>query len=80
MNIMTSFRARVRNGRLILDAPTNLPEGKEIELVAAATDDLSEMTEDERRQLAVEIAAAQADADSGLGVDVEEVLKQLGRS
>jgi hypothetical protein len=79
MNTMPSFRAHVRDGRLILDAPTDLPEGKEIELVAAA-DDLSGMTEDERRQLAVEIAAAQADADAGLGVDIEEVLKQLGPS
>lgn len=31
--VMTPLRARVHNGRLVLDEPTNLPEGKVIELV-----------------------------------------------
>jgi hypothetical protein len=30
---MPSFKAHVKNGRLVLDQPTDLPEGKEIELV-----------------------------------------------
>jgi len=29
-----SVRARVRNGRLIVDEPTDLPDGTEVELVA----------------------------------------------
>jgi hypothetical protein len=32
MTVMTSLRAVVRNGRLVLDEPTALPEGTEIEL------------------------------------------------
>jgi len=30
---MQSMKARVRNGRLVLDEPTELPEGEEVELV-----------------------------------------------
>lgn len=36
------MRARVRAGRLTLDEPTDLPEGTEIELVAADGDELSD--------------------------------------
>lgn len=32
---MTTLKARVRNRRLVLDEPTDLPEGTEIELVVA---------------------------------------------
>ena len=31
---MSTIRARVRNGRLIVDAPTDLPEGTELDLAA----------------------------------------------
>ena len=80
MNTMTSYRARVHKGRLLLDVPTELPEGTEVDLFASDVDTLAEMTEDERRELADEIAAAQADADAGRGVDIEDLLKQLGKS
>ena len=80
MKTMTSYRARVHNGRLLLDVPTELPEGTEVDLFASDVDTLAEMTEDERRELAAEIAAAQADADAGRGVDIEDLLKQLGKS
>jgi hypothetical protein len=78
MKTMTSFRARVRNGRLILDVPTDLPEGKEVDLVAAV-DHLADMTEDERQALAGEIAAAQAEYEAGHGFDIEDLLQQLGK-
>jgi hypothetical protein len=32
LNIVMTFRARVKNGRLTLDEPTDLPEGAELEL------------------------------------------------
>ena len=34
-----TVRARVRNGRLTLDEPTDLPEGTEVELVAMDADE-----------------------------------------
>lgn len=40
---MSQLRARVENGRLVLDEPTTLPEGTVIDLVADDEgDDLSE--------------------------------------
>ena len=78
MNTMTSYRARVHKGRLILDVPTELPEGSEIDLVASDVDTLAEMTEEERQELADEIAAAQLDDDAGRGIDIEDILQQLG--
>jgi hypothetical protein len=43
---MQPFRARVRNGRLVLDEPTDLPEGTEVELVP-----VDDMDDDERAEL-----------------------------
>ena len=33
MTTMNPVKARVKNGRLVLDVPTDLPEGEEVELV-----------------------------------------------
>jgi hypothetical protein len=33
MTTMTPLEARVKNGRLVLDEPTDLPEGDVVELV-----------------------------------------------
>jgi len=79
MNTVTSYRARVHKGRLILDVPTELPEGSEIDLVRSDVDTLEEMSEEERREFAAEIAAAQADADAGRGIDIEDLLKEMGK-
>ena len=55
---MTSFKVQVRDGRLVLDAPTDLPEGTEVEFVvldstpvALAADDIAEL---ERRAEAMD--------------------------
>ncbi len=77
MTTMTLYVARVHNGRLILDVPTVLPEGSELELVAAKGDDLSDLDETERRQLAADIAAARADAAAGRGEDIDAVLRRI---
>jgi hypothetical protein len=34
LSMMATLRARVHNGRLVLDEPTDLPEGEIVELVA----------------------------------------------
>jgi hypothetical protein len=36
---MISVRARVRNGRLVVDEPTDLPDGTELDLVELAVPD-----------------------------------------
>lgn len=59
---MQPLKARVHNGRLVLDEPTDLPEGEVVELVPVAE---AEAFDDEQRQALYQaldegIAAARA--------------------
>jgi hypothetical protein len=72
------LRARVRNGRLVLDEPTDLPEGEEVELVLAHADDMDDdLSEDERKQLDESIAVSFEQAKNGQLIDGDEVLAKL---
>ena len=75
---MTSLKARVKDGRLVLDEPTELPEGTEVELLPAdASDDLDD---EDRRRLHEAIARSAEEARSGRVVPAEEVLRKLRRA
>ena len=69
---MLTVRARVKNGRLIVDEPTDLPEGTEVEL-ASVDEDGWILTEPERKELLARIA-------DGTGIPAEDVIAQLRRS
>jgi hypothetical protein len=74
------LRARVRNGRLVMDEPTDLPEGEEVELVRADADDddmEDALSEDERKQLDESIAVSFEQAKNGQLIDADEVLAKL---
>ncbi|MBK7402892.1 MAG: hypothetical protein IPJ34_43380 [Myxococcales bacterium] len=71
---METVRARVRNGRLVLDEPTDLPEGTEIEL-AHVTDDDSPWDLSAERM--TELQQRIASADRGEVVDGDVVLARL---
>ena len=69
-----TVRARVTNGRLVVDEPTDLPDGTELELVAVdAGDEEWNLTEE---QIA-ELQESMAQADRGEIVPAEEVLRDL---
>ncbi|MBX3205250.1 MAG: hypothetical protein KF764_09280 [Labilithrix sp.] len=68
------LRARVRNGRLVLDEPTDLPEGEEVELVPADTDD---MDAEERAALHESLAVSLDQMKKGQLIDGDEVLARL---
>jgi hypothetical protein len=70
---MRALKARVRKGRLVLDEPTDLPEGAEVEV--AVLDD--ELTAEERAELHASLDRALAQSESGQGVDVWEYLAQF---
>ena len=75
--MMSTIRARVRNGRLIVDEPTSLPEGAELDLVFDdAGDDLDET---ERAALDTAITRAWASVQAGEGRLAADVLKDLGK-
>lgn len=66
------MKAHVRKGRLVLDEPTDLPEGAEVE-VAVFDDDL---TPEERAELHASLDRALAQSDAGQDVDAWEYLAQ----
>lgn len=53
---MDTLKARVVNGRLVLDEPCSLPEGTVLELVVA--DDGDDLSEEERQALHAELESA----------------------
>ena len=72
---VSPFRARVENGRLILDEPTALPEGTVVDLVADDEGDC--LTEDERRVLHEALEASWKSAEAGRLRPVSEILGEL---
>lgn len=77
---MQPLRARVRNGRLVLDEPTGLPDGEVIELVPL--DDLlaaggDYLDEEERRKLHASIDRGLADVEAGRTVESASVIERL---
>ena len=77
---MQPLKAHVHNGRLVLDEPTDLPEGDVIELVpldAALASGGDDLDEEERGALHAELSASIAEARAGQLVDADEVLAEL---
>lgn len=70
----TVFKAIVQRGRLVLDAPTELPEGTVLELVAVDGD---AMTEDETVALNAAISRSAEQARRGQLLPASEILKEL---
>ena len=68
-------KARVQEGRLVVDEPTELPNGTEIDLLPLDPGDWL----DEADRAALHEALCQSDADVAAGrlVDAEETLKEL---
>lgn len=69
---MRALKAHVKNGRLLLDAPTELPDGADVE-VLVIEDDLSV---EDRAALHASLDRALDDSEAGRGVDAAEYLRQ----
>lgn len=74
---MSGMRAKVQNGRVVIDEPTNLPEGTELELVVADPGD--DLDDDERARLHESIQRGLDDVRAGRTVPAEQVLAELRR-
>ena len=72
-----TFKAHVRNGRILLDEPTDLPDGAEVELTPVA--DRDDLNDEERRRLADAIAESEEDIKAGRVYPAEDVLAELRR-
>ena len=69
---MHARKIRARNGRLVLDEPTDLPDGAEVEVLVI--DD--ELTAEERAELHASLDRALDDSDAGRGMDAWEFLER----
>lgn len=74
---MSALRAHVKNGRPVLDAPTTLPEGTVIDLVA--DDDGDDFTDNERRALHEALSASWKSAEAGDLRPASAILDELRR-
>lgn len=70
---MRALKARVKGGRLVLDEPTDLPEGSEVELVVM--DD--ELDPDEQSRLDAALERGRGQAKAGQLVDGDAVIDKL---
>jgi hypothetical protein len=70
-----TVRARVKNGRLVLDEPTDLPEGAEVEL--ASIDD--ELDDEDRARLHAALDAADDELRAGKGIPGDRIVAALRR-
>jgi hypothetical protein len=75
---MQALKGHVRNGQIVLDEPTELPEGMEVrvQLYDPEGDTLSE---EDREALHRSLQRGIAQADAGQLIDAEEVLGELER-
>ena len=72
---METLRAEVKNGRLVLDEPTRLPEGTVLELAMA--DSADGLGPEERAALHEALAKSWRSARAGRLRPVEELLEDL---
>ena len=70
-----TIKARVRSGRLVLDEPTDLPEGAEVELLPLDPGDW--LDETERAELHRALRESDVDVAQNRLVDADEVLREL---
>ena len=74
---MPGLRARVHNGRLLVDEPTDLPEGTVLDLVV--DDEGDDMDEAERAALDTSISRAMDAARAGRVCPAADVVLDLRR-
>ena len=72
---MKTLRALVHNGRLVVDEPTSLPEGTQLNLAIA--DDWDELDDRERRALDAAISEGWASLRAGDRIPATDVIRDI---
>lgn len=70
---MLPVKAHVKNGRLLLDEPTDLPDGTEVTLTIADDD----LDDEDRARLHAALERSVAQAKAGRLVDADDVIARL---
>lgn len=71
---MRALKAHVKAGRLVLDEPTDLPEGEEVEVYVP---DGEEFSPEERARLLTDLGESQDEYERGDHQDAFEFIGQL---
>ncbi len=71
---MQSMKARVRNGRLVLDEPTELPEGTVVTVSITEDDEPGDV---ERARIVAAIERSMDQVQAGKRVDADVVIARL---
>ena len=72
---MNVVRASVRQGRLVVDEPTDLPDGAEVQL--AIIDAGDDMDEADKAALDAALVEAHESIERGEGVPLKEAMRRL---
>lgn len=70
-----TLKAQVKGGRLVLDEPTELPDGTEVELVLA--DEGDDLDDADRARLHASLHRSAEQLRAGRGIDADEALARL---
>jgi hypothetical protein len=70
-----TLKGRVKAGRLIVDEPTDLPEGTEVELLPLDPGDW--LDEGDRAALHQALGDSEADVKAGRLIDADVILREL---
>jgi hypothetical protein len=77
MTMAPLLKAKVRGGRLVLDEPTDLPDGTEVALVAVEDDELDD---EERARLHAALDESERDVQAGRTRSASDVIADLRRA
>ena len=72
---MLALKARVQNGRFVIDEPADLPEGEEVFLMRV--DDSAELDDDERARLEAALERSFQQARAGQFIESDQVIGRL---
>ena len=73
-----TIKARVRGGRLVVDEPTGLPEGTEVDLLPLDPGDW--LDDADRAALHEALRLSEEDVGAGRLIDAETILRELRSS
>jgi len=74
---MTTLKAQVKNGRIVLDEPTDLPEGTVVNLVVVDGEEDDGLDDEEREALHRSIDRGLAQLRAGEGIPAEVILEKI---
>lgn len=80
---MSKFRAKVLNGRIIVDEPTTLPDGTVLDVIVLANenddDENDDLTDEERAERDEQILRGWKSGQQGKNVPAKTVMDELRR-